>query len=128
LPIVEARPAVVRCRPGALSHHVALDAAGVRSLLRRVVGEEEGMSDLRPEDLVETPTLEVRAYRDGVLMRRELCESEEDAAAFVDAWEQEPGIRCEVDDLSLRSHDTESFEVEPTDADEYPTDVTGPSW
>jgi hypothetical protein len=81
------------------------------------------MSDVRPEDLGETPTLEVRAYRAGVLVSRELCESEEDAAAFVEAWEQEPGIVCEVDDLSVPSHDTEMFEVEPTDLEAYPTDT-----
>ena len=64
---------------------------------------------------------EGRAYRDGVLVSRELCESEEDAAAFVETREQEPGIECEVDDLSVRSHNVEVFEVEPTDVDEYPT-------
>ena len=79
------------------------------------------MTDLRPEDFGETPTLEACAYRDGVLVARELCESEEDAASFVDTWEQEPGIECEVDDLSVRSHGVEVFEVEPTDVDEYPT-------
>ena len=79
------------------------------------------MSDLRPQDFGETPTLEARAYRDGVLVHRELCESEADAAAFVEAWDEEPGIECEVDDLSVRSHGVERFEVEPTDADDYPT-------
>ena len=82
------------------------------------------MSDVRPEDLGETPSVEVRACRDGVLVCRELCESEEDAAAFVEAWEQQPGIECEVDDLSFPCHDTESFEVEPTDVDAYPPETT----
>ncbi len=85
------------------------------------------MSDVRPEDLGETPILEARAYRDGALVARELCESEEDAAAFVETWEQEPGIECEVDDLSVPSHDTEVFEVEPTDLDAYPPDTTTPT-
>ena len=39
------------------------------------------MSELRPEDPGETPTLEVCVYRNGVLVHRELCESEADAAA-----------------------------------------------
>ena len=82
------------------------------------------MSDVRPEDFGETPTLEARAYRDGVLICRERCDSEEDAAAFVETWEQEPGIHCEVDDLSVPSHDTETFEVEPTDIDAHPPDTT----
>ena len=79
------------------------------------------MSDLRPEDLGETPTLEVRVYRNDALLHRELCETEADAAAVVEAWEEEPGIECEVDDLSTRRHDAEDLEVEPTDAEAYPT-------
>ena len=84
------------------------------------------MSDARPEDLGETPALEVRAYRDGVLVSRELCESEEDAAMFVEAWEEEPGIHCEIEDLSV-PRPTESFEVEPTDLDAYPPDTFPPT-
>jgi hypothetical protein len=99
----------------------------MRSPLSGVAQEEVGMSHARPEDLGETPTLEVRVYRDGVLIGRELCESEEDVAAFVEAWEQEPGIECEVDDLSVSSHGTESLEVEPTDVDAYPTDTAMPT-
>lgn len=79
------------------------------------------MSDLRPEDFGETPTLEARAYREGVLVHSELCESEPDAAAFVELWEQEPGTECEVDDLSVRSDDVDAFDVEPADDDGYPT-------
>ena len=44
---------------------------------------ERRMTDLRPEDFGATPTLEVRAYRDGTLFDRTLCESEEDAAVAV---------------------------------------------
>ena len=56
-----------------------------------------------------------------MLVHRELCESESDAAAFVEQWEQEPGIECEVDDLSVRSRDVDAFDIEPTDDDGYPT-------
>lgn len=79
------------------------------------------MSELRPADFGEPPTLEVRVYRDGVLLQRELCESEADAAAVVEAWEEEPGIECEVDDLAAPRHDVEVLEIERDDVDEHPT-------
>jgi hypothetical protein len=72
------------------------------------------------DDMAETPMLEVRVYRRNVFVCRELCESEDDAAACIEAWEQEPGIRCEVDDLSLPLRGAEVYEVEPSDAAEYP--------
>jgi hypothetical protein len=78
------------------------------------------MSELRPADLGETPALEVRIYRDGVLVHSELCESEEDAAAVVEAWEQEPRTTCEVADLSAQRHDVELFEIEPTENEDHP--------
>ena len=66
------------------------------------------MSDLRPEVSRRNADGTRRApTATGVLVYRELCESEADAAAFVEAWEQEPGIECEVDDLSVRRHDVE---------------------
>lgn len=58
------------------------------------------MSEPRPAEFGETPTLEMRAYRNGELVHRELCASEAEAAALVEAWEEEPGTECEVDDLS----------------------------
>jgi hypothetical protein len=79
------------------------------------------MSDLRPEDFGETPTLELRVYRRGVLVHRELCASEAEAAALVEVWEEEPGTECEVDDLSATRHDLEAREVDRDDADEYAT-------
>ena len=58
-------------------------------------------------------TIEVRAYREGKIVHRQLCESAEDAAALVDVWEQHEGIECEVDDLS---HDRQLGEAaEPAD-------------
>ena len=83
------------------------------------------MSDLRQEDFGVTPTLEVRVYRDGVLVQRVLCETEEDAVATVEAAEEELGVECEVDDLSAPYHDVDHLDVERTDipdfGEEYPT-------
>ena len=83
------------------------------------------MSDLRQEDFGVTPTLEVRVYRDGALVQRVLCESEEDAVATVEAAEEELGVKCEVDDLSAQHHDVDDLDVERTDItdfdEEYPT-------
>jgi hypothetical protein len=56
------------------------------------------MSDVRPEDLGETPTIEVRVFRHGELVERELCESEEQAAQIVEGWAEVDGVSCEVDE------------------------------
>jgi hypothetical protein len=56
--------------------------------------------DVRAEDLGETPTVEVRVFRDGALVHRELCESAEDAQRVVDAWSEGEAVSFEVDDLS----------------------------
>ena len=52
----------------------------------------------------EAPTIEVRVYRDGELISRELCESEDEASLIVDTWTELEGVTCEVDDLSAGSH------------------------
>lgn len=46
----------------------------------------------------DTPTIEVRVYRDGNLVQRELCETDVEAAAVVAAWSEVDGIVCQVDD------------------------------
>ena len=79
------------------------------------------MSDLRPEDFGETPTLEVRAYREGKLVERALCETEEEAADVVAAWEELEGVECVVDDLSAETHDVDSLEPEREAGDDYPS-------
>lgn len=48
----------------------------------------------------EAGTIEVRAYRGGAIVQRQLCETAEEATAIVEAWEQEEGIECEFTDLS----------------------------
>ena len=47
----------------------------------------------------DTPTIEVRVYRDGYLVQRELCETDVEATAVVDAWSEVEGIVCQVDEL-----------------------------
>ncbi len=60
--------------------------------------------------------MEVRVFRDGELLTRELCESEEDAAAVVESWEETEGVECVVEDLSVTARDESTLEVE-VDAD-----------
>jgi hypothetical protein len=81
------------------------------------------MTEVRPEDQGETPTIEVRVYRDGELLRQELCESDEQAAQVVHEWEEVQGVECEVDDLSFRHRPGDVLEPEPAESpdEEYPT-------
>jgi hypothetical protein len=79
------------------------------------------MSDLF-EEREETPTVEVRVYRHGELVHRELCESEERAALVIEEWSELDGIECEVDDLSVRHEAGQILEPEPAELreDAYP--------
>jgi hypothetical protein len=80
------------------------------------------VSDGLFEERGETPTIEVRVFRHGELVRRELCESEEQASTVIDAWAELDGVTCEVDDLSVRHQQGQILEPEPAelrDAD-YP--------
>jgi len=70
------------------------------------------MSDETLSARHETPTVEVRVFRHGTLVHRELVESEEQAALVVDEWSELDGVRCEVDDLSIRHHPGEILEPE----------------
>jgi len=81
------------------------------------------MSDVLPSELGESPTVEVRVFRLGELVHRQLCESEEEAAAVVDRWIELEGVECEVDDLSTHHRPGEILEPEaPTEsAEDYPT-------
>ena len=47
------------------------------------------------------PTIEVRIYRDGQLLVRKLCESEEEAATVVEQWSDVQNVYVLVDDLSV---------------------------
>lgn len=48
----------------------------------------------------EAPTVEVRVFRDGELVHRELCESVEQAELVTEAWADVEGVRCEIGDLA----------------------------
>lgn len=79
------------------------------------------MSDLF-EERDETPTVEVRVYRHGDLVHRELCESEEQAALVIEEWSELDGVECEVDDLSVRHEPGDILEPEPAELldEDYP--------
>lgn len=61
---------------------------------------ESRVTEVRPVELGEAPTVEVRVYRRGVLIARELCESDEQAALAIDEWNDVKGVECEVADMS----------------------------
>lgn len=63
------------------------------------------------EDPTGTPTIEVRAYRGAALLRRELVETEADAAALVAHLEETAGVVCEVLDLSADRSDDAAGEI-----------------
>jgi hypothetical protein len=80
------------------------------------------MSDLDSLGRQESSTIEVRVYRDGSLVHTELCESEVEAMDVVDEWSEQPGVLCEVDDLSVRHRAEDVFAPEPPDLPaDYPT-------
>jgi len=49
----------------------------------------------------ESPTVEVVVFRHGREIARELCDAPEDAALVIERWSEEPGVVCQVDDLSV---------------------------
>lgn len=84
------------------------------------------MSESRPQDYGETPTVEVRVYRDGRLWLKELCESDDEAASVIEEWSQLEGVTCEVDDLSVRHRAGDILGPEPPESDaeeQYPHEV-----
>ena len=60
-------------------------------------------------------SVEVRVYRHGEQIHRELCESVDDAQAFIEEWPEEEvaDLQFEVDDLSIRHRDTQVLDPEP---------------
>ena len=67
----------------------------------------------------EAPTVEVVAFRDGREVARELCDTPEDAALAVERLTEEPGVVCQVDDLSVHHRPRDIREPSP---DEFPGD------
>lgn len=60
----------------------------------------------QPDKLDETPLIEVRVYRFGHFIHGMVCESAEEAADAVHAWEEIDGVVCEVDDVTHRRERT----------------------
>jgi hypothetical protein len=59
------------------------------------------------------PTIQVLVYRDEELIARELCESDEEAMAIIDAWSEEGSYSFRVDDLSVHHRTGDILEPEP---------------
>jgi hypothetical protein len=64
-------------------------------------------------DMDSSPTVEVRVFRHGVLVNRELCESEAEAATVTDRWSELDGVTVEVDDLTVVHRPGDILEPEP---------------
>lgn len=58
-----------------------------------------------------TPSIEVRVFRAGDLIERQLCESDVEAAEVVEKWSELEDVTCLVDDLSF--HHTPNDVLEP---------------
>jgi len=87
------------------------------------------MQDFLPDELAETPTVEVRVYHDGELIARELCEDSEQVADVLGAWAEVDGVECEVDDLAVHHRPGDILEPEPDELDVeagYPHGAPGP--
>jgi len=83
------------------------------------------MDDGLFEERDETPTIEVRVWRHGALVHRELCESEEQAASVVEAWSELEGTECELDDLTVHHRPGDIAEPDRAEVhdEEYPEAV-----
>lgn len=67
-----------------------------------------------PDELGSTPTIEVTVYRDGDLIHRELCETDAEANAIIEQWNELGAVECQVDDLSVHHRATDV--LEPTES------------
>ena len=75
-----------------------------------------------------TPTLEVRILRDGVVVQRELVESDEDANALVDAWSEVEGVQVLVEDLARDSVPGGVLDPRPWEVDAEDLVYEGPAY
>ena len=73
------------------------------------------MSEMQADST--TPTLEVRILRDGIVIQRELCETEEEANAVVEAWADTEGILVEVEDLARSGGSAGVLDPRPWEVD-----------
>jgi hypothetical protein len=60
-------------------------------------------------------TVEVLVFQHGTQIHRELCESAEEAALVVERWSEQPGVECQVDDLSVHHRPDDILEPTPDD-------------
>lgn len=58
------------------------------------------MTDSHLQDPSGAPITEVVVIRRGVEILRQSCESEQEAADIIAHWEEQPGVECEVVDLT----------------------------
>jgi hypothetical protein len=70
------------------------------------------MGEVEPSEPNSSPTVEVIVFQHGHEIARELCESSEEAAVIVDWWNEQDGVECQVDDLSI--HHCPDDILEPT--------------
>lgn len=79
-------------------------------------------TDVSTTELGASPTVEVRVYRWGRLVHRQLCETVDDAGAVVEFWSELEGVECEVDDLSASHGPGDILEpsAEPVPDEDYP--------
>lgn len=59
------------------------------------------MREAFPDSGNGSTTIEVSVFRDGECVARVRVETEEEAAEVVDAWSEQEGVLCLVDDLSV---------------------------
>lgn len=83
------------------------------------------MSDELVRGPEQSPTVEVRVFRDGAMVATELCDSEEEAAAVVERWSEVAGVTTEVDDLAVRHRPEDVLAPQPAEPvdEDYPHDV-----
>ena len=74
-----------------------------------------------------TPNLEVRIIRDGVVVQRELVETDDDARAMVDAWSEVDGVEVRIEDLTRTVAPSGVLDPRPweVDADDAAYDADG---
>jgi hypothetical protein len=73
------------------------------------------MSEMQEKDT--TPTLEVRILRDGAIVQRELCATEAEANAVVEAWSDVDGVTVEVEDLARSTRGAGVLDPRPWEVD-----------
>lgn len=61
----------------------------------------------------DTPCTEVRVYRHGELVQREMCESDAEVGQVLAAWSEIEDVTCQVDDLSYHHRPGDVLEPKP---------------